>query len=533
MYFAAVAAPEACGCEKYNHVNIARERVACNKTLKDFWLEKNGEASPLAKSMQKNTSINGLQKDLIGAFQQAIAEKFSLPLQVHTLNSRYLGTSDIVNSCELLQEAIVNMACPREVSLIAFWLAVESELIEQGLFEPGKTLPLCPHEIRAWFKDQHNQNAAAKITRLTLTAPMTMIPAELQFLRGLTELHIKGVADLKIPSGRDFDFPKLHTVSIEGFKGEQLAEINRFSTAIKCLQITDAAITAFPQSIITLKCLEKLKVTGCKKLTEIPAGLGLLNNLLELDLSNNAISKWGESDVEKLVNLTSLALSNNPLKKFSAALSRLPKLTHLNLHNIGLTILPDCFFEGRSLRCVDLSGNQLEQFSSEPDAASGLVNLEKLLLQNNRLPTFPESFCSLKNLVELNLEDNRLAGKIPDLKPLEKLQRLFLKGNSKLAEVLQDGVNKSKLSAFTFPEDMLESNYMSGFVMLEAADSLETAEHSPLNHSRQAQQPIAAAYMHKIGEISSTLLSGFWEVYDFVRDVAYMSPEWVGEEDLF
>ncbi len=492
--------PSSCDCEKYNHHELEKVRKASGQSQLEFWQGQN--RSLLARTI----NAGGTAEDLRQVFNQHVSQKFIQAAHISKLKSRYLGNETEI--AELLQEAIANLNCSKDISLIAFWLAIEDELLKLGLIDPQDKIPLCPHEIRDWFKDEANLAKIAKITSLTLTRPVTIVPPLFAFLTGLTELHIKDInGDLEFPkivtkkpppllrdiyierftgekikglgqfsasitylkisdvNGFLFDcaFSKLTKLEIERFQGSQMAGIDCATfPALTDLKITSSQLTILPFSIYRLAGLQKLQVTDCRLLREIPNGMGALTQLQELDLSKNAICTFSpEGNLNKLVKLTRFDCSDNPLREFSLNISGMCSLTHLKLSKLQLSAVNIELFTGNtSLIEIDLSENMLAEL---PDHLPRFVALEVLKLKENKLTVFPQTVCYLRNLVEIDLTNNRLAGQVPeDLKYLRKLKKLFLDGNPGLDQV-QSGIDKTKLSSFTFPHDMVEYNEILDF----------------------------------------------------------------------
>jgi hypothetical protein len=115
---------------------------------------------------------------------------------------------------------------------------------------------------------------------------------------------------------------------------------------------------------LNLSWTEGEKISGY-----IPVAIGQLDSLELLDLSNNLLTADIPSALEKLVNLTTLNLSDNFL------VGAIPAF---------ISLLD-------SLQVLDLSGNLL--LGDIPESLGDLVNLDELYLENNRLsgilPSFP------------------------------------------------------------------------------------------------------------------------------------------------
>ena len=134
----------------------------------------------------------------------------------------------------------------------------------------------------------------------------------------------------------------------------------------------------------------------------LPAELGQLSELRELDLLNNELSGSIPPELGGLANLTTLALAQNELSgSIPPELGQLPVL--------------------RSMR---LSGNELS--GSIPPELGGLAHLTWLALGRNEFTgSIPPELSDLRRLERLELDQNFLSGPIPpelgDLRSLEVL----------------------------------------------------------------------------------------------------------------
>ena len=101
--------------------------------------------------------------------------------------------------------------------------------------------------------------------------------------------------------------------------------------------------------------------------------------------------------------------------------------THLNLHELGLTMLPPKIDQLPALMWLSLSNNQLAKL---PPEIGQLTALRELHLHNNQLTTLPPQIGQLTQLRHLYLANNQLTTLPPELGRLPQLQRLLLEGNA-------------------------------------------------------------------------------------------------------
>ncbi|TFI50791.1 TIR domain-containing protein [Mastigocladus laminosus UU774] len=172
------------------------------------------------------------------------------------------------------------------------------------------------------------------------------------------------------------------------------------------------------------------------KLSALPAEIGLLNQLEELQIVDNRLASLPE-EIGQLVNLQTLDLYRNQLSSLPEEIGQLVNLQTLDLYNNRLSSLPSEFGQLSKLQTLDLSSNQL---SSLPREFGQLVNLQTLNLYNNRLTSLPGEIEQLVNLQILYLRSNQLNSLPKEIGQLVNLQVLDLNFNqlrSVPAEIVQ------------------------------------------------------------------------------------------------
>ena len=158
------------------------------------------------------------------------------------------------------------------------------------------------------------------------------------------------------------------------------------------------------------ECVTQLGLRGKQLSGEIPAALGNLLNLADLDLSDNQLSGEIPAALGNLPNLQRLNLSQNQLSgEIPAALGNLPNLQRLNLSGNQLSgEIPVALGNLASLQRLSLSGNQLS--GEIPAALGNLANLQRLYLSDNQLSG--EIPVELGKIPSLRLDGNQLSGRI-------------------------------------------------------------------------------------------------------------------------
>ncbi len=151
----------------------------------------------------------------------------------------------------------------------------------------------------------------------------------------------------------------------------------------------ESGLTTYPDDIPLETEILKLNIN---KLTEIPAKIGELVNLRELQLDTNNLTTL-PPEIGKLVNLTELNVSFNKLTYLPSEIGNLVNLRHLYLGVNQLTELPSSIENLVNLRLLWVYKNKLTEIPS------GIGNFKKLMslsIHHNQLTTIPVSFINLK-----------------------------------------------------------------------------------------------------------------------------------------
>lgn len=86
-------------------------------------------------------------------------------------------------------------------------------------------------------------------------------------------------------------------------------------------------------------------------------------------------------------------------------LSKLLKLTHLDLSMNQFTTIPHAVLDMPALEWLDMGSNSLQQL---PDSLDRMRSLHTLWLQRNEITCLPETIKNMKNLGTLVLSNNKL-----------------------------------------------------------------------------------------------------------------------------
>ncbi|XP_014523025.1 probable leucine-rich repeat receptor-like protein kinase At1g35710 isoform X1 [Vigna radiata var. radiata] len=190
-------------------------------------------------------------------------------------------------------------------------------------------------------------------------------------------------------------------------------------------ELQNLNVTAFPN-------LQFLDLNGMGLRGSIPAEIGTLTKLTDLDLSHNSLQgKLPSKALQNLTQLVRLDFSGNSLSGFiPLSLGELKNLVYLNLDsNLFTGHIPSQVGNLTNLTQLRLSNNFLS--GSIPPTLGLLKNLTDLYLESNQLHGhIPVELQNLSSLVALRLSQNNLSGLIPPkLFQMDKMLTLYISSN--------------------------------------------------------------------------------------------------------
>ncbi|KAK2714542.1 protein flightless-1-like isoform X2 [Artemia franciscana] len=207
-------------------------------------------------------------------------------------------------------------------------------------------------------------------------------------------------------------------------------------------------------SLISLQTLS-LQNTQ-RTLSNIPANLDNLVNLAEINLSENNLTKIPDA-LFTLPNLKRVNLSDNVIMELSVAIDLWTKLEVLNVSRNQLQSLPASITKITTLRRVFVNENRLE-FNGIPQDMAKLDSLTLFSASDNRLESIPEGICKCKSLKKLLLANNKLLT-VPDEIHNLTLDVLDLNGNPELV-MPPKPVDPEKLNAQFYNIDFSLQNQL-------------------------------------------------------------------------
>ena len=231
----------------------------------------------------------------------------------------------------------------------------------------------------------------------------------------------------------------------------------------------------------------------------VPASLGRLDMLVELNLHSNELTGSLPSELGSLAKLEKLLLHNNDLTGAIPDLSSLSNLKMLWLSGNDLGRgdgVPTWLNSMRSLESLSLWGNRL---GGEIPDLSGMTSLKLLRLQSTGLTgEIPASMGDMHSLDGLYLHGNNLSGQIPEeLGQLTNLRRIWLHSNNLTGEI------PSELSGMTSLMDLnLRNNRLSGSIPAELG-AMTSLEKLRLHYNQ-----LSGSIPKELGDLEN--LTGLW-----------------------
>ena len=216
-----------------------------------------------------------------------------------------------------------------------------------------------------------------------------------------------------------------------------------------------------PVTLGGLAKLRKLNLDNNQLGGQIPLQLTALAELEDLDLSDNALTGMIPPELSNLTQLVRVSLGSDTLDTRNVLtgpippeFARLANLEYLNLRYTDLTgQIPSEFGNLSRLHTLKLGGNRLE--GKIPAELGKLARLRRLeLAQNNLSGEIPPELGNLGTLQELSLDRNSLSGTVsPALGNLSELYWLLLNGNVLTGPLPQRFAELAAMNVFIFDDN--------------------------------------------------------------------------------
>ena len=270
--------------------------------------------------------------------------------------------------------------------------------------------------------------------------------------------------------------------------------------ALQVLQADAAGLTSLPATIGNCRSLVGLYLDD-NRLTRLP-DITSLTNLELIRASNNSITFLDDSFVEGLLNVDTIELRYNGLKRLPISIGHLPKLKNLEVSHNELQDLP-VLYHAQELRYLHLSHNNIHEFAQSklwrtltslrelhinhnqlgprlPDEMDHCVNLTSLFANNNQLTSLPDTMHSLLELRQLQVQNNDLTALPSWTGSLPKLQVLDATNNS-ISQLPTIGNSMRHLYLYQNPINATSRHTQE---MLRAAEGLSTFDITASSASR-------------------------------------------------
>jgi len=163
----------------------------------------------------------------------------------------------------------------------------------------------------------------------------------------------------------------------------------------------------------------------CNNLTDLPASIGNLANLTQLDVANNKLANLPH-EICQLCQLEHLNLECNELSELPVSFGKLScKVVNLNYNNF--TVFPDCILDMPRLRQFSIMANEIGNLSVGMER---FKYLEVFHASRNRITILPDSIVEIPSLQCLWLDYNKISALPPNFHRLRRLKVLKLEGNT-------------------------------------------------------------------------------------------------------
>jgi len=283
------------------------------------------------------------------------------------------------------------------------------------------------------------------------------IPPELGKLQQLEHLTMKK-NQVESISSQIKHLPNLRTLNLRynALTHENIPAEVFENDELSTLDLSHNKLEEVPEGLYRCRSLLVLNLSH-NQLEMIPSQLLMTTtDLLHLDLANNELDAL-PPQLRRLSNLQTLILSNNPLSHFQIRpLPALVELKTLHLRNTQRTLanIPTNLEPLVNLTDVDLSQNQLTKV---PEGILSLTNLKRLNLGSNEIDEVSPAIEHWASLETLILSRNKLTALPNGLCKLNKLKKLYLCDNQLDFEGIPAGIGKlSSLEVFSAADNNLE-----------------------------------------------------------------------------
>jgi Leucine-rich repeat (LRR) protein len=295
---------------------------------------------------------------------------------------------------------------------------------------------------------------------------ITELPSSVEHLTGLISFDLENCKHLVCLPNTFCSLKSLHTLNLSGCsKFHNLPKNLGILEGLVDLDLSETAIKELPSSIGHLTSLAYLKIRKCKDLLCLPSTICNLKSLEDLVLSGCSKLDDLPENLGILEDLMDLDLSETAIRELPSSIGHLTSLTYLKIEECkDLLCLPSTICNLKSLEYLDLS--RCSKLENLPENIGNVKGLRTLILSGTTIKNVPSSIVLLENLKELhfkkpaysfdpNSTSHGLMGlTLPSLSGLTSLRKLGLR-DCNIREIPNDigclsSLNKLDLSRNNF-----------------------------------------------------------------------------------
>lgn len=192
------------------------------------------------------------------------------------------------------------------------------------------------------------------------------------------------------------------------------------------LDLANNKIANIPVEIGLLNYLQELRLSD-NQIRHIPPEVGSCRILRKIELMHNHLEGCLPETIGLVQSLIDLDISFNDITELPRSIIGLKELVTIKAERCLLSTLPDTITYLDTLQVLDISNNRFTRFPLE---LSAMKSLKILNLSNNAIPLLQKEIYKMTNISSLNLSRNRLrALPIEFVEIFESVPEVLIHGN--------------------------------------------------------------------------------------------------------
>ena len=192
------------------------------------------------------------------------------------------------------------------------------------------------------------------------------------------------------------------------------------------LDLSNNKIANIPIEIGLLNYLQELRLSD-NQVKHIPPEVGSCRILRKLELMHNHLEGCLPETIGLVQSLIDLDISFNDINELPRSIIGLKELITIKAERCLMSTLPDTITYLDTLQILDISNNRFTRFPLE---LSAMKSLKVLNLANNAIPLLQKEIYTMTNVSSINLSRNRLrALPIEFVEIFESVPEVLLDGN--------------------------------------------------------------------------------------------------------